>query len=220
MDNPLYWELYGYGYNSVMQPFMDSLQEASMLNYKLINNTGCNIKAVYISKSNSGDWGNNLLDSLWKSGTSVSAESPDEGPYDIIVVDTNGNQYSKLTRNISDGLEINFTSNDKDIVANKVINGRVKDLNSLIVGNNKGGYSENSKGQVYSTQFKADYYVSTNDGSNLRLRSAQGTSANQIGSLLYIAAQKSHESGQGEPAVRLKRAGSTVNDKGCKIVLR
>ena len=95
---------------------LEMLRDANRINYTIVNSTGANIQEVYISLSSSEYWGENHWSSqeLIPSGYQVEARSDDVGPYDFLLVDTNGNKYQKFNIRVTSDLVVNFTREDRE----------------------------------------------------------------------------------------------------------
>ena len=115
MDNPLYWDLYNFGQDLVYESFKESMNEALTKPFIIANETGKEIQELYIALSSDDDWGKNLWqnEEFFHSGYHIKLSSEDVGPYDIAMVDTDGNVYAKYKVRIIEDLTIKFTQKDR-----------------------------------------------------------------------------------------------------------
>lgn len=92
-----------------------AMDEANRIYYRLANSTGNDIQEIYISYSSDDTWGRNLWqrEDLLPSGYNVEMYSYDVGPYDILVIDTNGTAYLKNRIRITKDMMIYITDDDK-----------------------------------------------------------------------------------------------------------
>jgi hypothetical protein len=96
--------------------FWEALRDSNRIPYKISNTTGKNIQEVYISRSDSDSWGQNQWTSqeLFPSGYNIDAKSDDVGPYDIMLVATDGWSYVKSHVRITTDVVITFTASDRN----------------------------------------------------------------------------------------------------------
>ena len=76
---------------------------AEAVTARIINNTGYTIYYLYVSRSDSGDWGPDRLgSSVLNSGEDFRVDVQ-PGLYDIRLVDSDGDSYTLMNRGRSDG---------------------------------------------------------------------------------------------------------------------
>jgi len=109
-------DMWNWGYQFGQELFLEALRDANRIPYKISNETGKSIQEVYISRSDSDSWGRNQWSSqeLFLSGYNVDAKSDDVGPYDIMLVATDGWSYVKSHVRITNEVVIKFTASDRD----------------------------------------------------------------------------------------------------------
>jgi len=107
-------DLWNWGYQFGQDLVLDALRDAYRIPYRISNETGKSIQEVYISRSDSDSWGQNQWTSqdLFLSGYNVDAKSDDVGPYDIMLVATDGWSYIKSHVRITNDTVIKFTASD------------------------------------------------------------------------------------------------------------
>jgi hypothetical protein len=105
-----------YARQMIQENQMRREQEANRIKYTVVNSTGKGIQEIYISSSSSDSWGKNLYSNqnLFQSGYQIEFKSDNVGPYDIKIVDSQGNAYIKPGVRITSNLAITFTQQDKE----------------------------------------------------------------------------------------------------------
>jgi hypothetical protein len=86
---------------------------------RITNNTGYDVYYIYISPSDSDDWGEDVLgDDILLDGHSVNIQLDHplggDGIYDICLEDEDGDSYSKYEVQLTNNARIVFTEEDLD----------------------------------------------------------------------------------------------------------
>ncbi len=99
----------------IYESFKEAMNEALTKPFIIANETGKEIQKLYIALSSDDDWGKNLWqnEEFFHSGYHIKLSSEDVGPYDIAMVDTDGNVYAKYKVRITEDLTIKFTQKDR-----------------------------------------------------------------------------------------------------------
>jgi len=122
-------------------------RENNRINFMIVNNTGSDIREIYISPSNNDSWGQNMWNSkeYLHSGYQTEFNSADDGPFDFLMKDVNNNEYVKKQVRITSNLAVNFSKDDR--VQKGVINGVLNSLKNAwdsLSGSNAGTATNNS----------------------------------------------------------------------------
>jgi len=109
-------DIWNWGYQLGQDLVLDALLDAYRIPYRISNETGKSIQEVYISRSDSDSWGQNQWTSqdLFLSGYYVDAKSDDVGPYDIMLVATDGWSYVRSHVRITNDAVITITASNRD----------------------------------------------------------------------------------------------------------
>ena len=88
-------------------------------NFNIKNGTGYTIYEVYVSNSNSSNWGDDILDSdeVLRADRTVRIELPNSwrgGNIDILAIDQDGDTYTLHDRRVKNGDTITVTLADLD----------------------------------------------------------------------------------------------------------
>ena len=82
-------------------------------NYVIVNNTGYEIYAAYVSSSTNPNWGEDLLSTTIPPGGTRNMWTT-SSVIDIMLVDVDGDSYTKFGIRVTNGARIVFTISDLD----------------------------------------------------------------------------------------------------------
>lgn len=82
-------------------------------NIKLVNQTGWDLHAVYMSPASEDNWGPDYLgDQILETGDSLTLQGVDSGTWDLLIVDMDGDQCKVMGVDISGSETVSISGED------------------------------------------------------------------------------------------------------------